>query len=160
MLFIALTLSISDAGKLEEGFRGVPWGASLVESPESMICEEVVDDADALWSCAASIGDTPVEVIWMGYPAVGVYGVGITAAGYTACTALLATARGAYGPGSPRTDTSVKTDRLWSDGGVVGSWSFNQYSAECSLTLLSLPLYKAAQTATDAASAAKGAGDM
>ncbi len=159
MTLIALTLSLilpAQAGKMAEGFRGVPFGDASVVATEPLDDCLAGDVEGVLWLCTSTIGSSPVAVAYMGGDKLftGVY---ITAQGYEHRAPLLAAMQGAWGAG---VEGGPRIDRLWRDGTVVGSFKHNRYSGETAVAIYDTVVSKE-QKARAAARARKAvAGDL
>jgi len=134
MTLIAFALSLilpAQAGKLADGFRGLPFGDA------SVVADKPLDDCQPggldglLWVCTSTIGSTPVSVSYMGSDGLfsGVY---ITAEGSQHRAPLLAVLQGAWGDGL---DGGHRIDRLWRDGSVLATYKHNKYSGQTTVVL-------------------------
>ena len=128
-----LALPSAQAGKLSEGFRGHPFGdASWLATAPGLNCASGAEVSVA-WLCQDTIGKVPVSIAYM--VDEGVYlGVYVQAKGFQAKQDLLATLKGAWGPGM---DGGPGLEGLWKDGDVFASFKYNRYSDDMALTIAS-----------------------
>jgi hypothetical protein len=131
-MFLSMMLLLSSpslAGKLADGFRGIPYGpASVLDTAPGESCTAGTQEG-ARWVCQVQVGEVAVEVAYMVKENL-FYGVHTTATGYMSCSAYFDVLSAAYGPGTPANtyDKSALADHKWSDGEVIGSWEYNKYS--------------------------------
>ena len=130
---VLLALPTAEAGKLAEGFRGRPFGdAAWLATAPMEGCQKAPEPTVA-WLCPTTIGKVPVSIAYM--VDEGVYlGVYVQAKGFQAKQDLLATLKGAWGPGM---DGGPGLEGLWKDGDVFASFKYNRYSDDMALTIAS-----------------------
>lgn len=122
-------LDMAHAGKLSDGFHGIPYGsASVLVAPPGESCA-LNPEPGVHWLCQDTIGEARVEVAYMEKEEL-FYGVVIVASGYESCSSLFSVLVAGYGAGTPVAsyDKSLLADRRWRDGSVIGSWRYNKYS--------------------------------
>lgn len=153
---LVLATSTAHAGKLADGFRGIPYGpvgeeflkateAGCIEAPEPNV----------LWQCPGTIAEVPVTINYMG--AHGLYsGVHITGKGYANKEKLLAVLVQAWGPGL---DGGAKFEALWTARRVLAALEYNRFSHDFAVTAFSKPV-TAQIEALDKAAAANHVGDL
>jgi hypothetical protein len=129
MFLLMMMLSNAMAGKLAEGFRGLPYGpASVLDTAPGESCANT-GEAGVRWVCLMRLGEASVEVSYMVQE--GLFcGILIRSAGYSNATAFFDVLLAGYGVGTPANtyDESRMADRRWQDGDVIGSWEYNKYS--------------------------------
>lgn len=128
MLF-SLVLSTASAGKLAEGFRGVPYGpATALDVAPGDSCASSTE-VGVRWLCQVHLGEAEVQVAYMVKEGL-FYGLVMRANEYTNASAFFDVLVAGYGPGSPENtyDDSRLADRMWRDGSVIGSWGYNKFS--------------------------------
>lgn len=130
-MFLLLFVGIAQAGKMAEGFRGLPWGEQEPFAAPGDRCVSYPEEA-VIWRCEQTIGDVPVEIAYV-YEHKMLTGVLIYSDGFTNCTALIDVMTAAYGESTPTSKyaTGRMDDRHWRDTGVFGSWEWNKYSGKC-----------------------------
>lgn len=148
------------AGKLSEGWRGIPYGSAepLAEAPAAGCARN--PEPGAAWSCPLQVGTVPVLVAYM--VEEGLFsGVVFQARTYPSCADLMETLRSGWGPGRKAKDyqTDALPDWSWADGDVIASFEFNRFSATCTVITIDVPVYQQAK-ARRASEAAKGAEDL
>lgn len=137
MLFLLAMLVLpADAGKLSEGFRGVPYGSDAVLSDSPLDgCTKVGADS-VLWSCPTKIGGADVKVSYMADEGI-FFGMFIEVSGYTNCSEVMTVLQQAYGKGIKENewDKSALADRIWRDGKVVASFEYNKYTDKAKVAM-------------------------
>lgn len=126
---LMLSANTAEAGKMAEGFRGLPYGpATVLDTAPGENCAANTE-ASVRWSCQVRLGEANVEVAYMVQEGLFL-GVVIHAEGHSNATAFFDVLVAGYGPGTPGNtyDTSRLADRRWQDGNVVGSWDYNKFS--------------------------------
>jgi len=131
-----LLITLALAGKLEDGWRGIPYGpAEVLATAPTAKCTKGIANG-VRWECRETVSDVPVTVYYMADE--GLYtGVMINAKGYSACTVLFDTLTVAWSV--PFTEkqyaSGVLPDGFWNlsgyNGTTVAAWSYNQFSDEC-----------------------------
>lgn len=133
ILFITLAL----AGKLEDGWRGIPYGpAEVLATAPTADCVKGTLPA-VKWECRETVADVPVVVAYMAEE--GIYeSVVIEANGYAACQTLFTTLQAAWAvPFTPREEhaSGILPDGFWNlmrfRTTTSGTWNFNEYSGKC-----------------------------
>ena len=134
------------AGKLAEGFRGLPFGDQAALDEEPMPGCTAYPETGFRWVCNTTIGEVPVVVSYAVLEGLFI-GVTIRAEGYTHASTLLATLKQAYGPGSRRHDwdTDALADRNWQDGTVAATWEYNEFSKTATVSIFDLAAYAEAE---------------
>jgi hypothetical protein len=132
-----LLLTLAWAGKLDDGWRGIPYGlATNVATKPTAECKATPEE-EVLWGCKEEVAGIPVEVAYMG--AEGWYtGVIISAHGYTNCSTLFSTLKAAWNV--PFTEkkyaSGLLPDGFWNlmvhETTTSGAWNYNEYSGNCS----------------------------
>lgn len=131
LLFVA---EPAHAGKLEAGWRGIPYGdPSVLNTPPTAECLSL-PETGARWSCPETVGGEPVMVHYV--VDENLYaGVLIECKSYTACRALFDTVTMAWKvPFRPEIegDTSLLADGIFNmagaKDGVVASWTYNRFT--------------------------------
>jgi hypothetical protein len=138
LLLVSLVLpATADAGKLAEGFRGVPFGPAdpvLTAAPMEGCARDT--EIGVRWDCPTTIGGVAVHVAYIAqeglFPSLVVYG-----SGYTDAATLFPVLKASYGEGSKLHDwdDSLLADWHWRDGDVVGMWDYNQFSDRFRFTM-------------------------
>ena len=131
MINILILTLAAHAGKLAEGFRGVPFGdEATIETAPLGTCI-AGDEAGVKWVCPTEVGGVAVLAAYM----VGeelFYGVVLTPIeqSFTAAAGLRDVCTAAYGAGRKKNeyDSSSLPDWRWVDGSVYAVFSYNQYS--------------------------------
>ena len=157
---VAAIVTEAQAGKLADGFRGLPFGdAAFLDQPPHDGCATSPDESSK-WTCSTTIGKVPVVVNYVVMEGLYV-GVQITTEGHTNASELLSTLTQAYGR-ARRThdwDDSSMGDRMWFDGVVVCSWNWNQYSDLAEVYIIDRDVYAEAEK-RQSDRAAQGVGDL
>lgn len=149
LILLIATMAIAGtahAGKLADGFRGIPYGdAAALEAPPMSTCGSSLDPA-VKWVCTATIGEVPVTVSYAVMEGLYV-GVMIKVSGYVHASELLATLQQAYGRGTKDHDwdSDAMADRKWLDGTVAAAWSWNQFSDEGEFIILDIEQHDLAE---------------
>jgi hypothetical protein len=159
MTLPALALSLllpAQAGKLADGFRGLPFGDASVAATQPLDDCLAGDVEGVLWLCTSTIGSSPVVVAYMGGDGLftGVY---ITAQGYEHRAPLLAAMQGAWGAGI---EGGARIDRIWRDGTVIGSFKHNRYSGETAVAIYDTAVSKEQKARAAARARKAAAGDL
>ena len=131
-----LLVTLALAGKLEDGWRGIPYGpAEVLATAPTADCVKDAEPA-VKWLCRETVADVTVFVSYMAEE--GIYsGVVIKANGYTACQTLFTTLQAAWAV--PFTSAKYASDILpngfWNltrfRTTTSGTWDFNEYSSKC-----------------------------
>jgi hypothetical protein len=131
-----LLITLALAGKLEDGWRGIPYGpAEVLATAPTADC--VKGTAPAVkWLCRETVADVPVVVAYMAEE--GIYeSVVIEANGYAACQTLFTTLQAAWAvPFTPEEHASdILPNGFWNltrfKTTTSGVWDFNEYSRKC-----------------------------
>lgn len=158
-IILAITLP-AHAGKLADGFRGIPYGEQPAPAPlQDAAC--VTDPEPGVpWLCSTTIGTVPVKV-GPTYDAGRVYGFFLHAKGASNCDVLMDTLTAAYGPSTPARDfmRGKLDDRIWYDGNARAAWDYNQFSHVCTVAMFDATEFEAVKAA-QAAKAATATGDL
>ena len=155
---MSLLIPLAVAGKLEDGWRGRPFGPTgepiaapgdaCISSPESGV----------RWRCSETIGTETVTVAYMVQE--GIYSsVLIECNGFSSCSSVLDTVTAAWGKPFSVKEYGTLPDRYWSDGLVIGAWSYNQFSTK-GTAIMSHTEWFAAIKAKEAAKARTAADDL
>jgi len=141
---LAMFIATADAGKLSEGFRGLPFGPdSIISEPPLTGCTKNVQSPDDWsWICKSQINGVPVIVMYAashGY----FYAVTALASDMTGSGGLLNARRlregaiSAWGAGVQRHENDPKTfpDWFWLDGAVGALFMYNPIRDQSTLTL-------------------------
>lgn len=159
ILALVLTGSAA-AGKLAEGFRGIPYGdaTSLADAPSETCVAD--PEPDVRWGCDDKIGDVPVTISYMVSGDLFI-GVAISTTSYAHADALFKTLQVAWGRGRKQRDydTSALPDWAWADRTALGSFKYNQYSDECRVLAFDRKVHEQAEAAK-VEKAKAGAGDL
>lgn len=136
-MIILLAITLAVAGKLEDGWRGIPYGpASVLDTAPTDSCRKA-DDHSVLWACQEQVADVPVTVYYMG--SEGWYhGVTLRAVGFSECATLFTTLTAAWD--APWTEKEYASgplpDGWWnlmaSNKRTSAAWTYNRYSDTCS----------------------------
>lgn len=129
------------AGKLADGFRGLPFGDVSMLSVAPLPGCQPDPEPNVRWLCDTEVGGVPVTVTYIVQEGI-FYGVGIFVTGTTNARALRLVFTQAYGTGRKihDYDTSDLADWLWTDSTVVAGWQFNQFTEEGLLVMYDKPL--------------------
>jgi len=149
------------AGKLADGFRGIPYGspAPLVIQPEPD-CKLVPSDPIVIWQCKVEIGGVPTVTSYSVSEDL-YYATSIKTQGYSDAAALFLVLQAAWGEGAKRNDweSGILPEWMWTDGLVYSSFKYNEYSDEALVMILHVEHYQAAQAKVKAR-AKRSAGDL
>ena len=129
ILAALLATTTAHAGKLAEGFRGIPWGdPAPLQTPPAPDCRRPADPS-GIWECDTEIGDADVQISYA--VAEGLFiGVVIKTSGFANASLLHATLLQAYGDCRKnwQRDTSALADCIITDGNAVLGWEWNAYT--------------------------------
>ncbi len=132
-----LLFSLALAGKLEDGWRGIPYGpASVLDTAPTSSCTRT-DEPGVLWACQEDIASVPVNVFYMASDG-WYHGVSINAVGFAACSTVFATLKAAWdAPWGPKEYASGSLpDGFWNlmvyQKTTSAAWTYNPYSHACS----------------------------
>lgn len=159
-LLLPFLLSPASAGKLAEGFRGVPFGdATPLAAPPLPGCVKN-PEAGVLWRCASQLGEFPVTVYYM----VGLntfMGISIHGSGYSVCEGIRDTLKAGWGVGAPadKYDTGPLPEWRWHDDFVLGSFDYNRFSSTCTAMTMHMGYYREMKEKKEK-EAVKGTGDL
>ena len=127
------------AGKLAEGFRGVPWGdaAPLVEPPAEGCARD--PEPGIKWRCPITVGGVPVVAAWAVEHSL-FNAVVVSVEGFNEADKLFNVLQAAYGKGRKENEyqSGSLPDWRWRDGVVTAGWSYNRFSEQGTLVLLHL----------------------
>lgn len=119
-------------GKLAAGFQGLAYGP-VPEAPPLAAC--VDGEAEGMrWRCSHTLGTLEDVTVFFRVQDQLYTGFQLTVEGHQQCTDLLATLKGAYGPGDWANDWSTHSeldDRVWRDGAARGGFTYNQFMEQC-----------------------------
>lgn len=155
-----LLITLALAGKLEDGWRGIPYGpAAVLDTAPTSDCTKDTEPG-VLWVCRETVADVPVTVSYMADE--GIYtGVMINAKGYSACKVLFDTLTVAWPmPFTQESeyDRSTIPDGFWNLSRykvtTAAAWSYNQFSGECHASTLNARLTEVVAAKKKAAAAA------
>jgi hypothetical protein len=162
ILIAALLLASipAQAGKLAEGFRGIPFGDAAPLATAPMDGCSPKPEPSVEWNCSTTIGDVPVTVAYMVQEGLFT-GVFIITEDFGNADTLFKTLQAAWGKGRKTNDWQDGSlpDWSWSDGGVYGSFRYNEYSNKASVIAFDARL-SAKADAIKAEKAKSGAGDL
>ena len=130
LYLIAMMVMPAHAGKLAEGFRGLPYGdASVLDTAPMENCRPDTELA-VRWFCPTQIGEAEVTVAYMVKEGLYFGNVIATPKSYKDAHALHTILIEAYGKGAKthEWDHGALADRTWRDGTVYAGWSYNQYT--------------------------------
>ena len=160
-LFIAATSGWAGEGMfVTEGMFGYKWGAMpAFPQPSVGTCVNPGYPGTA-WRCERIIGDVPVTVRFYWKHQL-LHSVGIHADDGIKCRALWDTLNAAWGKPQPKLEGLDYWwyPQTWIIGDVGASWSYNQYTGQCSSVVVHMPSY-ATSRSLDEQSAAKGVKDL
>jgi hypothetical protein len=137
----------AEAGKLDAGWRGIPYGdPSVLDTAPGSSCV-ASPERGVRWTCTETVGEAQIEVNYM--VVEGLYGgVFIQCAGFTTCRTLFEAVSAAWAvPFSKQypSDTSSLPDGFFNlkaarSEGVVGAWTYNRFSGEGQLTTVDMKI--------------------
>lgn len=161
-MFHLILITSALAGKLEDGWRGIPYGdASVLTTAPTASCR-AAPEPGTLWVCDELVGGAPVSVTYIGSDGLYV-GVMIRAKGYTDCKVLFDTVTAAWSvPFTKQSeyDRSVLPDGFWNLSRyrttTAAAWEYNQFTGACHASTLNAKLTEVidaakARRASDAA---------
>ena len=127
MPLLLLLASTANAGKLQDGWRGHPYGDSAwLDKAPSEGCRPNAE-AGVRWLCDEIVGGQPVVVAYM--VAEGFYtGIVLRCKGYVLCKTVLETLGAAWGRPFSIEEYGQLPERFWRDGTSIGGWDYNQFS--------------------------------
>ncbi len=159
MFILLLSAGLAHAGKLNDGFRGIAWGAHETFPAPGDNCRANPEPAVA-WVCDQTIGDIPVTISYL-YQNKLFSSAFVRTKGFSACSGLMDVLSAAYGTSKPLKDfaTAALDDRYWTDNEVWGSWDYNKFSGECTFAALHNPSIKSIE-AEKKKNAAKAVSDL
>ena len=130
LLLAAVTTA--DAGDLQAGWRGVPFGpVEVLDVKPGDDCEDSPEDG-IRWRCRRVVGvAVTVETYFVDGPDFTSVAIGAT--GYGDCSALLDALNAAWGGYKPKEySTGPLADGFWGIGRRVSAmWQWNRFSGEC-----------------------------
>ena len=156
------------AGKLEDGWRGIPYGdATKLETAPTANCKANTQFA-VRWECQEQVGGQTVTVAYM--VEYGIYkGVHITCKGFLACDTLFRTVSAAWADSAfvaDRAAYGALPNGFFGLGDVAAhrthvcaSWKFNPYTDEGLIDVMNMDLIREVEN-RKAAEAAKNAQDL
>lgn len=130
---ILALFSLAFAGKLQEGWRGIPYGPNTVLSVNPTADCTPYPEPIVRWACKEEIGGIPVEVSYLDDEGYFV-GVIIHAQGYSACATVFSTLSAAWKVPFTvqRASSSALPDGFWNlsryKTETSAMWSYNPYS--------------------------------
>lgn len=147
----------AQAGKLAEGFRGIPFGpATVLENPpQPSGCRQgdaVSTQAKGVrWVCPVEINGVGVEANYAveeGY----YYGVQITPpANFAAARDVLAALTAAYGTcEQSQVASGPLPDCRWVDGSAVAAWTYNRFTERSSISIFDRAVFSEVDAARKA----------
>lgn len=163
-MILALFLAIAEAGKLSEGFRGLPFGSDTVlsKAPLEGCTREVQSPSDWSWMCRTELNGVPVIAMYA--TSYGYFYAVTTIAddrmtnsgGLLNAQRLREGAISAWGPGiqMDRNDFKSFPDWWWTDGSVNALMKYNPIKDQTVITIADLSVKKQRDLA--AARAASG----
>ena len=155
-----LTLA-ADAGKLADGFRGIPFGPAAVMDTAPLPGCRPDSEPGFKWACATEVGGVPVTVSY-GVEHGLYYATAIWfKLGYTEAATFRGVLTAAYGKGAPAKDymRDGMDDWVWRDGSVSARFTYNQFSHLVSFFIMDIDLYKQVEAAK-AIEAKQAIGDL
>lgn len=144
------------AGKLADGFRGVPYGpAEVLTISPGEGCQENPSQGTR-WTCPVKLGDASVTAHYLAEEGL-FYSVFLESTDGHALHDVLSAAYGTCRPLHDY-DTAALADCAWSDGNAVAIWEYNQFSGKAQVLLFDRVLQAQVKAAAGrrAAEAAKG----
>lgn len=155
-----LVLNVALAGKLAEGYRGIPFGPQAVlDNPPSEACA-YLPHPGVKWDCNQTIGGVNVTTSYSVEEGI-FYGVGINVSTYSDSSTVMDVLKAAYGPGMKlkQYQTGVLPEWMWKDGDVIATFSYNQITSTALIVIFNRA--KLAEVDEKKASkAASSAGDL
>jgi hypothetical protein len=159
-----LLCALSFAGKLEAGWRGIPYGdAAVLQTPPTEDCKAAPEPGVA-WTCRELVGPARITVSYM--VDKGVYsGVYIQCKSYSDCSTLFAAISAAWvdTPFVPKSGSSGSLsdgffNLLHARDGVCAAWTYNPYTYGGSVVVVDAVAYNraAAIKNTEAIKASEG----
>ncbi len=137
------TVTTADAGDLQSGWRGVPFGpVEVLDAKPGDDCDDDPEDG-VRWRCRRTVGTAATVETYLvdghDYKAVAV-----GAKGYADCSSLLGALNAAWGEYQPKPHTTGPlADGFWGIGRRVSAvWSWNRFSGECYALALDNELQK------------------
>ena len=160
-----LLVAAAYAGKLADGFRGLPFGPSdVLESPpqpQGCVMGEArtVLERGVRWSCAVEINGVAVQAAYI-IEAGWFYGVQITPPDdFSAAHAVREALTAAYGTCvKDQYATGPLPDCRWNDADTTATWSYNQFNDQSAISIFNKSVFAKVDAArkAKAASAASG----
>jgi|DEB0MinimDraft_6_1074348.scaffolds.fasta_scaffold12435_4 hypothetical protein len=158
-LALALVGGDAEAGKLEDGFRGQPWGRVAVAEMKTPGTCTPGTEPQVGRVCMQTFASASIEVGYMHDQGVffGVVGTGFT---YSDCSTFFNVLTAGWGPGRPKVASlnSWEDTRYWFDGSVGASWNYNRYTKHCSLVVSHMLLHEQVSAPAEEAERAAGEG--
>lgn len=146
MIFLLLQIETAFAGKLADGWHGLPYGSATVLATAPTADCVRIDDATVAWQCHETIGGVPVEVDYMAEEG-WFLGVMLKTQGYANCSTLFGVLTVAWTvPFSPKNsyDKSALADGFWNvmryKTETSAAWTYNRYSDACSASTINAGL--------------------
>lgn len=165
MILLLALLPLAFAGRLDDGWRGTPYGpAENMAQPPNPDCVANPEPSVG-WRCPERVGDAAVSVSYL-VDEGRYFGVIVECQGYADCAILREAVHAAWSvPFTPKhdRDTSVLPDGFWqlsavSRDGVSAVWAYNRYSGKGSASVFHTGLVKQVEAARKARAARAGAG--
>lgn len=168
-MILALFLATAEAGKLSEGFRGLPFGTdAILAKPPMAGCKKFVQSKyEWSWMCETDLNGVPVVASYASshgyfYAVTALASESVTHAGGMAFARQLREgAIGAWGPGIQMDPNDFKLfpDWWWSDGDVGALLKYDSIKERTTLTIADLTV-KHQRDAAAARDAAGSRGDF
>lgn len=158
MLFL---MAAAYAGKLADGFRGLPFGPSAVlespPQPQGCVLGEArtVLDKGVRWSCVVEINGVAARVAYI-IEGGWYYGVQITPPeDFTAARAVHEALTAAYGACvKGQYATGPLPDCRWNDLDTTAAWTYNEFSDQSSVSIFNKSVFAKVDAARKAKAAA------
>ena len=156
----SLVLNVATAGKLAEGYRGIPFGPeNVLQNPPSEVCA-YLPHPGVKWDCNQTIAGVNVTTTYSVEEGI-FFMVGINVSTYTDSSNVMDVLLAAWGPGMKLKpyQTGVLPEWVWKDGDVMAKFTYNQVSGT-GLIVIFDKVKLAEVDAKKAAKAASSAGDL
>jgi hypothetical protein len=131
-----LMLNLALAGKLSEGYKGIPFGPEIVLiNPPSENCISAPSPG-ITWGCRQKIGEASALVTYVAEEGI-FYGVYMSVASLSDAQVLMNVLKAAYGPGTKMNSYQLETlpDWMWQDNNVIAVFKFNQFTVTGTLAI-------------------------
>lgn len=140
-----LIWSIAFAGKMDQGFRGMPWGdATVLDALNSSKCARNPHE-DVTLRCSDLIGDIPVIIDYGSLENV-FYAVMVTCTGKNNCMKFYATLAEAYTPCTTQYNPiAAEHQCMWNnEKHTFGSWIYYEHNQIGTFTVFNVTEYQRA----------------